>query len=608
MQTNNLPVEHNNLSVIPRPIELVFADDGLSPLTLILPPLEDLAEIGTLRTNQFSLKEFAANEWGKLSPIFESELNALESKDSRFSDAPTFLNRLANLAELAGDRGRESQYLLRMRSLVNDEFVAHRLGENLIARNLNQEAEELFSKLNLKQDAHANLRLAFFHVQRRDFDAAFASVSRAVSINPLDFGARLFEGSLHLVRGEHELAIQSFRFASEDRQTSSPLFTNLALAHIYVGKPEKAFAALRKAVALDPSNENAIALLADLAFSKNRNEDAIPSLRYFLLYEQKNSSMWARLARALLEIGETNEAIAALKRQASIENTSFVWNNLGVAYHRRKDRKKAYEAFKHAMKLEVDSPSRNFFLAARNLTSLLADEGAYKEILSFSNAVFSDDRHHTILKDRQLADMYIFHVHALARTGAKKEAVHISESLLSLKRSELSPKLAAWLVTSLITHYSLEEESGQISLELIRRYKDLLDELRPEDIQIKNMMINNIAFAYLESGQIDNAEQYLNRLTQVFHKDPFATATLGLFHMRRGNMDRAAGLYEEAVHLAADSEDKKRIRQKLSYELGLHYLGIDSSRAKRYLQKAAEQRESLPQLAKRALSLLKKLN
>lgn len=606
MLTDQLPSENANLVVVPRPIELVFADNGLSSLTLILPPLEDMAEMDSLRRVHFSLKEFAANQWDRLADIFTGELDALEQKSERFGDSPTFLNRLANLAEITGDRVREEGYLQRMRQLSDDEFVEHRLGDNLIAQNMHPEAEKLYSQLNLSQDAFANLRLAFFHVQRRDLNAALPYVTRAVEINPLDFSARLFEGSLRLVRGEYELAIQSFRFAAEDRQTSSPLFTNLALAYLYVNKSDKALTSLRKAVALDPSNENAISLLADLAYSKNRNEDAIPSLRYFLLYEQKNPTMWARLARALLVLGKTNEAIAALKRQGSLENSCSVWNNLAVAYQANGDKAKALKAYKHAMKLEVEAPTRDFYLSARNLASLLLNERSYKAVLSFSRAIISDDEKQILLADQQLADIFIFYVHALAHTGERKQAAQFSELILSSDRP-LAPKLTAWLASTLITHYSLESASNSAALKLADRYEKLLTSLGPQDSQTRDMLANNIAFAHLEAGQTAAAERFLQQLTHSFHKDPYPTATLGLFHMRKGSYDRAVSLYEEAIMLAGSIDDKVRIRQKLNLELGIRYFDSDPSRSRRFLQKVTEHRKTLPQFAAQAQSLLSRL-
>lgn len=602
MLTNNLPPQRENLEVTPRSIELMLAEDGVRPLTLILQPLEDIAEMQAHSMANFSLKEFAAVEWGRMEGIFALELDALKQKEERFHDSPILFNRLANMAELIGDWDLEADYLLSARRLVDDEFVAHRIGNNLIARNLSADAESLFSALDLEKDLYANLRLAYFHVQRRNLDAALASVNRAASIDPLDFGVRLFEGSLRLVRGEYEQAIQCFRFAAEERQTSSPLFTNLALAYIYIGKTEKAFAALRKAVALDPSNENSIALLADFAFSKGRNEDAVPSLRLFLQFEQKNAAMWARLSRALLEINEHTEAIAALKRQGSIESNSQVWNNLGVAYHRSHNKKKAYEAFKYAMKLDIESPARNFFLAARNLITLLVEDRNYKEILTFTKYILSDEYKELILGDPQLADMCIFQVSALHHIGESKNAVRISEQLLSTKG--VAPNVVAWLTASLISYYSLDEETRVIALGLVERYGGMTITLQPQYSQIKFMLINNIAFAYLEAGLIDEAKKYLNQLSNVIHKEPYSTATLGLLHMRQGNIERAESLYEESIRLASRAEDKNRIRQKLNFEMGLKLLNSEPSRAKRYLQKVIGSDDQVPQLAERARNVL----
>ncbi|SDX06474.1 tetratricopeptide repeat protein [Nitrosomonas oligotropha] len=606
MLTNNLPAQRENLEVTPRPIELMLSEDGVQPLTLILQPLEDIAEMQTYSKVNFSLKDFTIIEWGKWEQIFVRELETLKYKEARFHDSPIFFNRLANMAELIGERDREESYLLRVRDLVNDEFTAHRLGDNLIARNLFNDAERIFSGLNLERDVYANLRLAYFHVQRRDLDSALASVNRAALIDPLDFSVRLFEGSLHLVRGEYEQAIQSFRFAAEERQTSCPLFTNLALAYIYIGKTKKALATLRKAAALDPSNENSIALLADLAFSEKRNEDAIPSLRMFLQFEQKNPAMWARLARALLEIGKTDEAIAALKRQGSIESTSLVWNNLGVAYHKRRDKKKAYEAFKYAMQSETNSRSRNFFLAARNISALLVEDRAYKDLLTFTRSILSDDCSQMVLGDSQLAEMYIFYVSSLHYTGDSKNAVRVAEQLLS--KTGVAPNIVAWLAASQISYYSLQVETLPTALELARYYKGLLTSLHPKHSGIKNMLTNNIAFSYLEANQIDTAKQYLQKLSHVIHKEPYSTATLGLLHMRKGNVNHAESLYEEAIHLAKNPEDKKRIRQKLNFELGLKFFDSDPSRAKRYLQKAIEYDNSVPQITARARSLLNSLS
>jgi len=51
-------------------------------------------------------------------------------------------------------------------------------------------------------------------------------VTKALTVDPLDFGARLFQGGLSLIQGKFKDAIYHFRLAAESRDTSSALYTN----------------------------------------------------------------------------------------------------------------------------------------------------------------------------------------------------------------------------------------------------------------------------------------------------------------------------------------------------------------------------------------------
>lgn len=60
------------------------------------------------------------------------------------------------------------------------------------------------------------------------------------------------------------------------------------------------------------------------------------------------------MARALLAIKQPQEALDALRRQASQEDTPAVWNNIGVARLANKHRSEAMSAFKHAIGKATD--------------------------------------------------------------------------------------------------------------------------------------------------------------------------------------------------------------------------------------------------------------
>lgn len=605
MLVNPSPEERADVVVARWPIEVVLAEEGATPLSLVLPPLEDLMEMRALQRTHFSLSEYARSTWAKFEGLFRHELNVLEKKAAQFSDSPTFLNHLANFAELGGDREREGEFLALARERFKDDFFEHRVAENLIARNKNEEAERVFRGMDLTKDISANLRLAYFHVQRREIDKAVEAVARAVEIDPLHFGSRLFEGALRLITVDYRAAIHSFRVALEERPNSSVVHANIAVAYVFLRRPEKALVSLRRSVALDPLNKNAITLLADLSYNAHCNEDAVPALRYFLGFEQKDASVWARLARALLELGEVGEAIAALKRQGSIEDTSAVWNNLGVAYYRRGDKRKALESYKYAMEKDSADPTHSTFMAARNVALMFNEFHDYKSLLKLTLAVIAEDKARLIPKDKLLCSLYMFFIQALSKTGQREEAVRFSENILNEQNACLP--LKAWIVGLLLGRFAYSAQTRPRAIELARKVGMVL--LKRDDLEedAERSLANNMAVVFAEDERLEEAESFLPYLSRWIHRTPYQTATLGLIHMRKGHVERAMALYEEAIRLAISKEDKTRIRQKLNYELGRAHLEADPSRARRYLEKVINERDGEEGLVEAGKVLQKQL-
>jgi tetratricopeptide (TPR) repeat protein len=594
MLTNNVPTSDKDIVVERTPIEIVIINEGGIPLSLLLPSFEDILEMKALECTHFSLKEHAAEAFLKFQQGFKDELESLERKSDRFSNSLTFLNRLAIFAEFSGQREKEAQFLNLAKSLSHDSFFDHRLGDNLIFRNEALEAEKLFASLDLDNDIYANLRLAYFSIQREDFNAASVFVHKALEIDSLDYGARIIEGVLRLIQGDYELAIQSFRAAVEERQGSAALYTNMAVAYLYLQQHNKALNAIKRAVTLEPLNENAVMLYADLAFTEQRNEDSLPCLRYFLEFEQKRPAIWARLARALLCLGKIDEAVAALKRQGSLGDSSAVWNNLGVAYIEQRNYEKAYSALFHALRKEADNRGRDYLLAARNICQLLAIKNEYKELQKFSTAILKENDQDLIKKDRVLSDIVAFNLHSLWRLNNKNEFVILSKNILC--GDNVTPRLRAWIVAVLIGYFAMVENGNSEALNLSDHYDYLLGELSKQDTDRKEQLINNMAYAYAESGRLEDAQRYLSYLTTKIHKLPYPTATLGLLNFRKGNFDRGEQLYSEAIHLAHVGSDKVRIRQKLNLELAKIWIDKDLVKSKRFLDRVIDQKEGSMEL------------
>lgn len=604
MLTPTVDTTEKPLTVTPALVELVIEEEGGVGVTIVLPPLEDILEMQALKNTHFSLKEFATQNWHELEDYFGSGLSSLETKRQRFGRSPIYLNRLANLAEMSGMRDKELQYLKEANSLSGDRFFNHRIGDNLLSAHNSVEAEKIFSALDLTTDIYANLRMAFFNIQRQQFDRSQEFVDRALQIDSLNYGARMIDGALAIVTGQYEQAIRSFRIAGEERPGVSSIHTNMAIAYLCLRRPIKAMTELKKAVALDSLNKNAVVLLADLSFSQKCDEDAIPGLRFLLQFEQKNPEVWARLARAMLRLGDTHGAIAALKRQGSLEDTSGVWNNLGVAYTLQNNIKKAYESLTHAM--ETDSEERKvYFLAARNLASLFAEHRKYGEVSIFTSTILSEDTQNQTAKDDVLSDIWAIHLHSLWSQRLMPEYVSMSEKLIS--QADVAPRLQVWVLTGLLAHRALQVDGGPSSIELINKFEYLLGRLRPEDNERKERFLNNIAFAYAEHGDYEKAEWYLGKLSGKIHTSAYPTATLGLINMRKGNIERGENLYSEAIHLAHTKSDKTRIRQKLNFEFAKLYLEENVSKANRYLNKVIAETDGAIELVVLAKQLQKRI-
>lgn len=600
-----IPQDQRNLCVTPESVELVLTDDDASPLSLVLSPFEDLAEMKSLKGKNFSLKDYARGHAKKLEDLFSLELHSLQGKSNQFRNSPTYHNRLANLAFAAGKTDLEGTYLRGLSEISNDSYFAHKNGEYLISLHNYLEAENIFKSLDLSNDVQANLRLAYFHMQRQDIASASAQVSKAVDIDPLDFGARLFEGALRLLDGRYEKAVLSFRIASETRPASASVHCNMAIAYIAMKMPEKALASLRRSVALNPLNSNAIILLSDLAFKENKNEDAVPSLRYYLQFEQTSSAIWARLARALLELNKTDESIAALKRQGSLFNDGSVWNNLGVAYYKKGDNKKALESFKHSMIVSMDKSGRDFYLAAKNLALILEQRDSADELLAFTEMVIGSSEVGTSLTEREFADLVMLRIHALFRLERPELAVSAAENILNSETS--SSVLQLWAAIALLSWYPINQQYDR-ALYLAEKFSLKINEFSERDSHLRIQLINNISFVFAETGNVKEAEDMLSLITNKIHIENYPTATLGLINIKKGNFDRASELYEEAIRISMRASDKARIKQKYYLEIGKYLTEKDPRKAVRNFVKASEIKGGENGLLIQAKKFLKALN
>jgi len=602
MLEQNLPVARSRLEVEPAQVRVILSEEGNDVLSAIMLPLEELREISMLSAGNFSIKQVSDQNHARLCDRIRRDLNRLLEKEERFSSSATFQSHLAELHEMLGEIESAQARLALAAGLSANPSLRHRIGANFIAMGKQEEALSVFGKLDLDTDVHANLRLAYLSARNNKLDDAVNAVDRALNISPTDFGGRLFRGALALAKQEVPRAILNFKLALEERQSVSA-YTNLAISYVLIRRPDKAFNALRKAIALEPYNEHAVGLLADLAFLEKRNDVAIKPLERLVEFEQQSEENWARLARALLDAGQKRKAVEALKRQASVRESSAVFNNLGVAHDRLGERKKAMQYFRHAMSLAPPDKVDSILLPIRNLICVLCAENDYRAARAVAVQAIKDDRDRVLTSNPVLSDIYAFYFSALVRTDERKEAIRFSKEILRDVPSAAAG-LRVWLAANLVAEYGMVPEKFEEALELGQQEVEKLAQLDRDDGR-RLMLHNNLAFLLIEMGRIADAQQHLSKISRYVHVDPYATATLGLLSMRRGNIDRGRSLYEEALRLARTTHDRRRIAQKMNLELGYAMLNRGATpQGRRHLMMAAKESEPIPQIRDRAKEIL----
>jgi tetratricopeptide (TPR) repeat protein len=155
---------------------------------------------------------------------------------------------------------------------------------------------------------------------------------------------------------------------------------NLAIAHFYVPDLAAARREAEKALAVSPAAPHPHYLLALIARSEGRAEDALPHLRKVLAVDPKDLGANVTLGQVYLQLRRFEEAAAAFRTALASEpyNVSAAYN-LGVALNRADKRSEAEEAMVRFQKLR-DSPYKTA------LSSNYLEQGRYAEAVASTGA------------------------------------------------------------------------------------------------------------------------------------------------------------------------------------------------------------------------------
>ena len=562
---------------------------------LVFAPLPKLleGEVVPRRAEQVS-------EYNK-SSLFEnegirSELERMLLQYDKLSDSANYLARLSNLAILAGQLDRAHEFASRAALLSQSPEYRARLAEVAYFRTNIDEARQIWTDLAEEGDFDAMLRMAQLSVSEANYHIAMKWLEEAMSIDSTDWRAHIVAGTIALALAEHERAVRHFRVAMEDRPRSVQLYYNLALAHALSGSTKHALRAMRIAVGLNPFSQKSLVAWADLCLYEEKNlVDASRALdRYASLYPSDKLAI-ERLAHVKYRLGDNFGAREILKNALQRFGDASISNNLGVLSARGKNLGQAIREFGKAIAIAVQSEEEGAEhtadIATTNLVTALIRAREFEKAEEIADAYLSLVSDDVVLLNDPIFRIAEGLVSAFLNQGKNEKGISLALEWIC---KTIHPDLNASLANTLVCYYSLVEKQLDRARAFALQAYQVQSERRPKDIRAWNISVNNIAYVAIEQGQLDEASAFLSGFrSDVELNRHYEYATRGLLAIRRGQIDRGAGLYRLAISTVSDRDVKSLLRQKLNWELGKYWVSKGNiGKAIRLLEKVQRTRVS----------------
>ena len=589
-------------------LEIPLWLDDETPYSLVLPSPEELDRIRDLSFSKISVKgTIAAAEKPECDSCFDLR-NKMQKKYARFKHSPVFLNRLASVTKRAGDNETAIQLWNEASSRVDRgvDFTDHCiLAHFAMTKGKTNNSGALLNPKNVP-NIPAALNLIKIALAESNIDIASELVDHALEVDSCNNEVLAAAGLVSLLKGDSRLAVRELRMALSAGGTRGENYLSLATAHIMNGEKDKALETLKIAVAINPINRTAVLAYCDILASFNKHSLIIDTLETYLKYEERDVDAWDRIAKAYFKKLDYRKSLRALEHRASISEDSSTWSNIGVVYWRLKNHKKARQYFGQAIATMENEDEVNW-LSIVNVLSYLLVRKEYSELLKLTEALLSDYDIDKLAKIPIASNICSYHVFALSENDREDEAIGLTNWLF--KKEILDEQLLYQLMFYATYHHALLNYNEQSAHKSAMLALDKINRLAGASKREVGVLVNNIIFALLETDDIEMAENLISRLSPYIHKDPTATATLGLLHFKKGNAERGDILYREAANLAIDNQLSARINQKRNLELGKDCIARgNESHAVKYLKKVSKQKDGFSVLSKQAKQILLNLS
>lgn len=494
----------------------------------------------------------------------------LLASTNRYADAE---GAMRILAETSGD--------------PNDELV---LADFFVAQKRYEEARTVLEKLSKKPDAFAAAatRLAGIEYEQGHRDRAFTLIDEIIAKEPTNDRVRVLKGKWFLGEGNIQEAERTADEALKAAPRSPDVHDLLGAVHRVRGDLDDAIKEYTEVVANQPRDIGARVQLAQLYLMTKRSKQAFDVSNQALQIQPSSGDARFTLVRALLDLGQTDKALAEIQPLTVVaKNSAEVQVLLGQIQTARKDMSAAQKSFERALEIDpgqvaaldglvrMDVGARHQNDAQRRM-----DEAVAKRPRDARLLLLAGNTHAAAGNLSRAEDLF----RRAIETDPSMMAAYNALGQLFIQRSKLDEALNEY---RLLVARKPKLVAGHIMVALILHVQNRLDEARKEyetalDIDPRAAVAaNNVAFIDAEANRnLDVALSRAQTAKSILPDDPDVNDTLGWIYYKQGLASSAIPPLEQSV--AKDGNNPT-----YQFHLGLAYLRAGkTAKARESLQRA----------------------
>ncbi|WP_167619859.1 tetratricopeptide repeat protein [Maribellus sediminis] len=215
------------------------------------------------------------------------------------------------------------------------------------------------------------------HFLNQEFDLAEKRYMQALEIDSANATTLNNLGLLYHQKKEYAVAEEYFLKALKVKEKAT-YFLNLANAQVFLRKLKDAEKNYKKALQLDPQNENANVSLAKFYESLKLYSDAC-QIWEKLVQQSGNINYQVEWAKNLMALGRFEAALSIIARHEWLETSAALQLYAGICEFNLKNYGLAEEAFRRSLAIEPDSFRTRHYLAV-NYLSKGDSKSALKEL------------------------------------------------------------------------------------------------------------------------------------------------------------------------------------------------------------------------------------